>query len=96
MARESGLSKSTVHKLWASNDLKPHLSRTFKASAGGRIATWNLVAAIVALVASLMACFNALNPLTRCFKCAVGRVFSPRALAKVRGKEAHGSREVSA
>jgi hypothetical protein len=32
MARESGLSKSTVQKLWASNDLKPHLSRTFKLS----------------------------------------------------------------
>jgi transposase len=32
MARESGLSKSAVQKLWASNDLKPHLSRTFKLS----------------------------------------------------------------
>jgi transposase len=32
MARESGLSKSTVQKLWASNDLKPHLRRTFKLS----------------------------------------------------------------
>jgi hypothetical protein len=27
MAQESGLSKSTVHKLWASNDLKLNLSR---------------------------------------------------------------------
>jgi transposase len=33
MAREVGVSKSTVQKLWASNDLKPHLSRTFKLSA---------------------------------------------------------------
>ena len=32
MARESGLSKSTVQKLWANNELKPHLSRTFKLS----------------------------------------------------------------
>ena len=32
MAREAGLSKSTVQKLWANNDLKPHLSRTFKLS----------------------------------------------------------------
>ena len=32
MARESGLSKSAVQKLWAGNDLKPHLSRTFKLS----------------------------------------------------------------
>jgi transposase/transcriptional regulator with XRE-family HTH domain len=33
MARHAGLSKSTVQKLWAQNDLKPHLSRTFKLSA---------------------------------------------------------------
>jgi transposase len=32
MAREVRVSKSTVQKLWASNDLKPHLSRTFKLS----------------------------------------------------------------
>ena len=32
MARAAGLSKSTVQKLWANNDLKPHLSRTFKLS----------------------------------------------------------------
>ena len=32
MARHAGLSKSTVHKLWAQNELKPHLSRTFKLS----------------------------------------------------------------
>ena len=32
MAQEVGVSKSTVQKLWASNDLRPHLSRTFKLS----------------------------------------------------------------
>jgi len=32
MAQESGLSKSTVQKLWASNDLKPRPSGTFKLS----------------------------------------------------------------
>jgi transposase/transposase-like protein len=32
MAGHAGVSKSTVHKLWAQNDLKPHLTRTFKLS----------------------------------------------------------------
>ena len=33
MAGHAGLSKSTVQQLWAHNDLKPHLTRTFKLSA---------------------------------------------------------------
>jgi hypothetical protein len=32
MARHAGLSKSTVQKLWAQNELKPHVTRTFKLS----------------------------------------------------------------
>lgn len=32
MARAAGISATTVHKLWAANDLKPHLTRTFKLS----------------------------------------------------------------
>jgi transposase len=32
MARHSGLSASTVQRLWAANDLKPHRTRTFKLS----------------------------------------------------------------
>ena len=32
MARHSGLSKATVQRLWRANDLKPHLTRTFKLS----------------------------------------------------------------
>ena len=32
MAKAAGISSSTVHKLWAANDLKPHLTRTFKLS----------------------------------------------------------------
>ena len=32
MARHVGLSKDAVHRLWAANDLKPHLTRTFKLS----------------------------------------------------------------
>ncbi len=32
MARHSGLSASTVQRLWAANDLKPHQTRTFKLS----------------------------------------------------------------
>lgn len=32
MARHAGVSPGTVHSLWASNDIKPHLVRTFKLS----------------------------------------------------------------
>ena len=32
MARHAGVSKTRVQELWASNDLKPHLTRTFKLS----------------------------------------------------------------
>jgi hypothetical protein len=32
VARAAGISATTVHKLWAANDLKPHLTRTFKLS----------------------------------------------------------------
>jgi transposase len=32
MAREAGISQASVQRLWASNDINPHLSRTFKLS----------------------------------------------------------------
>lgn len=32
MARASGVSAKTVHRIWRANELKPHLSRTFKVS----------------------------------------------------------------
>lgn len=32
MAKAKGVSPSTVHRLWRANDLKPHLTRTFKVS----------------------------------------------------------------
>jgi len=32
MARAAGISASSVQRLWAANDIKPHLSRTFKLS----------------------------------------------------------------
>lgn len=32
MARATGISKASVQRLWAANDIKPHLSRTFKLS----------------------------------------------------------------
>ena len=32
MAKAAGLSKATVQRLWAANDIKPHVSRTFKVS----------------------------------------------------------------
>ena len=30
MAREAGISQASVQRLWTENDIKPHLSRTFK------------------------------------------------------------------
>jgi len=33
MAREQGVSKNTVNRLWQEYNLKPHLSRAFKLSA---------------------------------------------------------------
>jgi transposase len=32
MAKASGVSNATVHRLWKANDIKPHLTRTFKLS----------------------------------------------------------------
>jgi hypothetical protein len=32
MARAAGISATTVHKLWSANELRPHLTRTFKLS----------------------------------------------------------------
>ncbi len=32
MARAAGISKASVQRLWAANDIKPHLTRTFKLS----------------------------------------------------------------
>jgi len=32
MARAGGISATSMHKLWAANDLKPHLTRIFKLS----------------------------------------------------------------
>jgi len=32
MARAAGVSKATVQRLWAANDIKPHLTRSFKLS----------------------------------------------------------------
>lgn len=32
MARFAGISATSVHRLWVANDLKPHLTRTFKVS----------------------------------------------------------------
>ena len=45
MARHSGLSRSTVQRLWAANDLKPHRTRTFKLSNDPQFATkfWDIL-----------------------------------------------------
>src|SRR6476660_414940 len=32
MAKDKGVSNATVHRLWKANDIKPHLTRTFKLS----------------------------------------------------------------
>ena len=45
MARHSGLSPSTVQRLWAANDLKPHRTRTFKLSNDGQfeVKFWDII-----------------------------------------------------
>jgi transposase len=45
MARHSGLSSATVQRLWATNDLKPHRTRTFKLSTDPQFETkfWDIV-----------------------------------------------------
>lgn len=45
MAWHSGLSRSTVQRLWAANDLKPHRTRTFKLSNDPQFETkfWDIV-----------------------------------------------------
>jgi len=45
MARHSGLSPSTVQRLWAANDLKPHRTRTFKLSNDSQLEAkfWDII-----------------------------------------------------
>ena len=45
MARQVGLSKDAVQRLWAANDLKPHRTRTFKLSTDPQFETkfWDVV-----------------------------------------------------
>jgi len=45
MARMAGVSKVTVQRLWAANDIKPHLSRTFKLSQDKQFETkfWDVI-----------------------------------------------------
>jgi hypothetical protein len=45
MARESGITQASVQRLWAANDIKPHLSRTFKLSKDKQFETkfWDVI-----------------------------------------------------
>jgi transposase len=45
MALRAGVSKATVQRLWAANDIKPHLSRTFKLSKDKQFETkfWDVI-----------------------------------------------------
>jgi transposase len=45
MARHTGLSPSTVQRLWAANDLKPHRTRTFKLSSDAQFEAkfWDII-----------------------------------------------------
>jgi len=45
MARAAGVSVSTVHALWQANDIKPHLTRTFKLSSDPHFETkfWDVI-----------------------------------------------------
>ena len=39
MARVAGISPASVQRIWAANDIKPHLTRTFKLSKDPKIQT---------------------------------------------------------
>src|SRR6516225_847950 len=45
MARAAGISQASVQRLWAANDIKPHLSRTFKLSNDKQFETkfWDVI-----------------------------------------------------
>ena len=45
MALKAGVSKATVQRLWAANDIKPHLARTFKLSKDKQFETkfWDVI-----------------------------------------------------
>jgi transposase len=45
MARATGISKASVQRVWAANDIKPHLSRTFKLSKDKRFEAkfWDVI-----------------------------------------------------
>jgi transposase len=43
MAREAGISQASVQRLWAANDIKPHLSRTFKLSKDFERKFWDVI-----------------------------------------------------
>ena len=45
MAQATGLSKASVQRLWAANDIKPHLTRTFKVSTDQHFAEkfWDVI-----------------------------------------------------
>jgi transposase len=45
MARAAGVSVSSVHALWQANDIKPHLTRTFKLSNDTQFETkfWDVI-----------------------------------------------------
>jgi transposase len=45
MAREAGISQASVQRVWAANDIKPHLARTFKLSKDKQFETkfWDVI-----------------------------------------------------
>ena len=45
MAKAAGISPDSVHRLWKQNDLKPHLTRTFKLSSDPQFETkfWDVI-----------------------------------------------------
>jgi len=51
MARAAGISATSVHKLWAANDLKPHLTRTLKLSSDPNFEEkfWDVIGLYLAL-----------------------------------------------
>src|ERR1700747_2535480 len=56
MAREFGVSKATVQRVWSQNEIKPHLTRVFKLSSDPDFEASHSPSFVVRRLANLLAC----------------------------------------
>ena len=91
MAKAKGVSNQTVHKIWQANDIKPHLTRTFKISNDRRFEEkfWDVIGLYLnppekALVLCCDEKVNAkpLRERSRVCRLALGRCEPPRMITR--------------